>query len=73
MQLTCTCGKPKAVFSTKTIIGSLVSYISEENKNFQPMNANFGIIQPLSQNIRDKQKKYEMYAQRALEEIKDIM
>jgi len=36
--------KEKKTFSDKTIIGALAKYISSENKNFQPMNANFGIL-----------------------------
>ena len=37
----------KVQFSNKTIIGALASYISTPSKNFQPMNANFGILPPL--------------------------
>jgi methylenetetrahydrofolate--tRNA-(uracil-5-)-methyltransferase len=34
----------KVMFSSQTMIGALAEYISQENRNFQPMNANFGIL-----------------------------
>ena len=34
----------KILFPKETIIGALADYISTPNKNFQPMNANFGIL-----------------------------
>lgn len=64
----------KNIFSEVTMLGSLAKYISTPNENFQPMNANFGIIEPLEKKIRDKKLKYEMYAKRAtnsMEELKD--
>ena len=36
--------KEKIVFDDKTVIGALSKYISNEHDNFQPMNANFGIL-----------------------------
>ncbi|MBR2743704.1 MAG: methylenetetrahydrofolate--tRNA-(uracil(54)-C(5))-methyltransferase (FADH(2)-oxidizing) TrmFO [Clostridia bacterium] len=52
-----------------TMIGALSKYISTENKNFQPMNANFGILPPLESNVRDKKIRYQMLADRAIEEL----
>jgi len=57
----------KIIFPKETMIGALADYISTENKNFQPMNANFGIMPELSQKIRDKKLWYEAYAKRSLE------
>ena len=54
------------VFPKETVIGALAEYISAPNKQFQPMNANFGILPKLQENIKDKQKKYEKMAERAL-------
>ena len=64
----------KIVFSEFTMIGALAKYISTENSKFQPMNANFGILPPLEEKIRDKKLRYAKLADRALEnktEIKD--
>ena len=55
----------KKVFSVETIIGALAEYISTPNKNFQPMNANFGILN-CDKKIKNKVEKYEYLAQRSL-------
>ena len=59
----------KKTFPKETVIGALADYIQTPNKNFQPMNANFGILPPLEEKIRDKQQRYEKMAQRALKSI----
>ena len=64
--------KEKIEFTEETIIGSLAKYISKQNQNFQPMNANFGIIKPLQEKIKDKKQKYEQMAKRSLENITNI-
>ena len=43
-----------------------------ENKNFQPMNANFGILPELQEKIRDKKLRYSKLAQRALKDLNNI-
>ena len=62
--------KPKIVFPDTTIIGALSKYIATPNEKFQPMNANFGILKPLEEKIKDKKIKYQKLADRAIEEIK---
>lgn len=56
----------------ETMIGSLINYITSPNKNFQPMNANFGILPELNEKIHDKKLRYEKLAQRALKKIGHI-
>ncbi len=58
-------------FPDETMLGSLANHVSTENKNYQPMNANFGILKPLdiSGKIRDKKVKYSMFADRSMESI----
>ncbi len=58
------------VFSDLTMIGALSKYISTTNENFQPMNANFGILPELPEKIKDKKLKYSKLADRAIEAIK---
>ncbi len=60
----------KIAFSNETVIGALAKYISTENKDFQPMNANFGILPELNEKIKDKKLKYKKMADRSLEKIK---
>ena len=65
-------GKPMADLDTKTVTGALATYISTPNENFQPMNANFGIVSGLNERIRKKQERYAKIAERALAEIKKV-
>ena len=61
----------KITFSEYTIIGALAKYISTPNKNFQPMNANFGILPELDgKKIKDKQERYKKLAERSVENLK---
>ncbi|MCL6616478.1 MAG: FADH(2)-oxidizing methylenetetrahydrofolate--tRNA-(uracil(54)-C(5))-methyltransferase TrmFO [Anoxybacillus ayderensis] len=67
-------GKELVVFPQETAIGSMAHYITSANpKHFQPMNANFGLFAPLDEPIKDKKKKNERYAQRALETIQNFL
>ena len=59
----------KIEFPDDTMLGSLAKYISTENENFQPMNANFGILKELPKKIRDKKEKYSKMAEIALNSI----
>ncbi len=67
-------GEEDVVFSRKTMIGAMASYVSEGGSGaFVPMNANFGIIESLPERVKGgKIAKYEKLAQRALEEIEVI-
>ena len=61
------------IFPTETMIGAMANYIVDStSKNFQPMNANFGIIKPLPERIKDKKEKYERYANRSLEILENF-
>jgi methylenetetrahydrofolate--tRNA-(uracil-5-)-methyltransferase len=53
-----------------TMIGALYRYLREADpRHFQPMNANFGLIEPLPLEVRDKRRKKELIAERALADI----
>ena len=60
------------IFPITTMIGALSNYISTENDKFQPMNANFGILPPLKEKIKDKKVKYGKLADRGMEALKNI-
>ena len=62
--------KEKIIFDEETVIGSLSKYISSKHENFQPMNANFGILPENSKKIKDKKERYLALANRSLEKIK---
>lgn len=57
------------VVSDQTVTGALAKYITTENKDFQPMNANFGILPSLNQIIRDKAERKRLMAERSLQQI----
>jgi methylenetetrahydrofolate--tRNA-(uracil-5-)-methyltransferase len=53
-----------------TITGALVRYITDtETRDFQPMNANFGILPELGGRMKKAERKLR-YGQRALEDVK---
>ncbi|WP_369903005.1 FADH(2)-oxidizing methylenetetrahydrofolate--tRNA-(uracil(54)-C(5))-methyltransferase TrmFO [Bacillus manliponensis] len=67
-------GKELVVLPTVTAMGSMANYITATNsKNFQPMNANFGLFAPLEKKIKKKQERNEAYAERALETIQNFV
>lgn len=68
------CGDTPPSFSGKTAIGAMGRYIAAANRNFQPMNCAFGLIDPLTyaagqKKIRNKKERYERISERALAEI----
>lgn len=49
-----------------TMIGGLMRYLSEADpRHFQPMNSNFGLVEPLPERIRDKRRRRERLVERA--------
>ena len=62
--------KPPLILPEDTMIGALAKYISDpEVKDFQPMGANFGLLPPLDDIIKNKQERYAAYAKRALQSL----
>ncbi len=56
-----------------TMLGSLMRYVhGADPKKFQPMNANFGLLPPLDDKVRDKRKRRETLAARALEAMAEF-
>ena len=64
--------RPTHVFDERTVCGALETHISTPCKDFQPMNANFGILTPMPVRIRDKKERYRALAERALECVREI-
>jgi methylenetetrahydrofolate--tRNA-(uracil-5-)-methyltransferase len=63
-------GLEPLVFPKTTAHGALCHYINDEtNKNFQPMNVNFGILPELGIRIKSKVERYGKYAERALNDL----
>ena len=64
--------RPTHVFDERTVCGALETHISTPTKDFQPMNANFGILAPMDVHIRDKKERYRALAERALSTITNM-
>ena len=62
-------GEETLIPSENTIIGSLLRYITSNVDNFQPMNANFGLLKPLDTVIKDKQLRKKEFSKRAVNDI----
>ncbi len=66
--------KPKIDFGKYTIVGALTNYISSASiDNFQPMNANFGLLPELDTIIKDKKERKLAYSNRSLQSLKQII
>jgi NAD(FAD)-utilizing enzyme possibly involved in translation len=66
-------GLEPVVFPPETAMGSVARYITEADpRNFQPMNANFGLFPPLAQKVRDKRARNLAHAERALAAIREF-
>ena len=53
-----------------TMLGALYRYVhTADPEHFQPMNANFGLLEPLERPVKDKQKKKELLVERALKDM----
>jgi methylenetetrahydrofolate--tRNA-(uracil-5-)-methyltransferase len=62
-------GRPVAVPPPTTMLGGLYRYLAEADpKHFQPMNANFGLVEPLPGKVK-KDRKKELLVERAQVEL----
>ena len=57
-----------------TMFGALYRYLREADPaHFQPMNANFGLVEPLDPPVKDKMKKKEALVERALRDFEEFV
>ena len=59
-------------FTRLTAIGALAHHVAHATGDFQPMNANFGLIEPYEKRIRNKQERYGAISARALNYIEAL-
>ena len=63
-------GESPVVPPPTTMLGALYRYMREADPaHFQPMNANFGLLDDLPERVRDKKRKRELFAERALRDL----
>ncbi len=63
-------GRQPKIPDDTCVLGALSAHIAGSTDNFQPMNANFGILRPAEERIRDKKERYAHLAERALQTVK---
>ncbi len=64
-------GQPPALPPPTTMLGGLYRYLGESDpKHFQPMNSNWGLVDPLEKGVRDKKRKRERLAERACRDFR---
>ncbi len=56
-----------------TICGALCAYLERENEDFQPMNANFGLLPPPEQRIKDKTAKKIFLSEKSIKSLKNTI
>ncbi len=59
-------GESDIVWDENTMIGALCKHVSTDYGQYSPMNANFGILPPLEQKVKDKALKKSLLSERAL-------
>lgn len=64
-------GEKEILISDNTVLGALARYIATPNKDFEPMNANFGILPPIT--VRDKKERKRLMAERSLAAVKEFL
>jgi methylenetetrahydrofolate--tRNA-(uracil-5-)-methyltransferase len=63
-------GREPALPPSTTMLGGLARYLREADpRHFQPMNSNWGLVDPLPVRVRDRKEKREALAGRALRDF----
>ncbi|MCL2013369.1 MAG: methylenetetrahydrofolate--tRNA-(uracil(54)-C(5))-methyltransferase (FADH(2)-oxidizing) TrmFO [Oscillospiraceae bacterium] len=61
----------------ESMTGALAGYLCRGNNNFQPMGANMGLLPPMDEPVRSlmrgKEKRYEAFAQRAIQKLEELI
>ena len=66
-------GKEVIIPDGNCVLGALSRHIAGATENFQPMNANFGILNSAEIRIRDKKERYAYLANRALASVENFV
>ncbi|MDD2371407.1 MAG: methylenetetrahydrofolate--tRNA-(uracil(54)-C(5))-methyltransferase (FADH(2)-oxidizing) TrmFO [Firmicutes bacterium] len=67
-------GKGNLNIPEEMMLGALMKYISTDigNRKLEPMNANFGLLPPLDEKIKDKKLKKQKLGERSLSFLKEF-
>ena len=65
-------GRPEPDFTGRTILGALARHVMTPTPNFQPMNANFGILDALPYRVKGKKNRYERLSEVAIDTLNEV-
>ena len=66
-------GQPEPDFTGRTLLGALERHVRTPSANFQPMNANFGILDALPYRVRGKKNRYEKLSEAAIDTLNEVI
>ena len=66
-------GKEPLVPPKETMLGGLLNYITSPKEELQPMNPNFALLPDLPKKVKDKRKRKQLKAERAVEKMKEFV
>ncbi|MDO4540000.1 MAG: methylenetetrahydrofolate--tRNA-(uracil(54)-C(5))-methyltransferase (FADH(2)-oxidizing) TrmFO [Syntrophomonadaceae bacterium] len=66
-------GQELVTLPETSMLGALLRYISTENRHFQPMNANFGLLAGEGTKTKNKKERYRVYAESALQAMNSFV
>ena len=66
-------GQSEPDFTGKTLLGALERHVRTPSANFQPMNANFGILEALPFRVKGKKNRYEQLSARAIDTMNEVI
>ncbi|MGI6559146.1 MAG: methylenetetrahydrofolate--tRNA-(uracil(54)-C(5))-methyltransferase (FADH(2)-oxidizing) TrmFO [Limnochordia bacterium] len=67
-------GEEPLALPPTTMLGALLAHISNSpSQDFQPMNANYGLLPPLAQKIRNKARRNQALSERALKDMEAFL
>ena len=66
-------GETEPDFGGQTVLGALERHVRTPSSDFQPMNANFGILDALPMRVKGKRNRYAKLSERALEALDQII
>ncbi len=66
-------GQPEPDFTGRTVLGALARHVTTPVPDFQPMNANFGILDALPCRVKGKKNRYEKLSQTAIDTLSEVI
>ena len=66
-------GQPEPDFTGKTVLGALERHVRTPSASFQPMNANFGILDALPFRVKGKKNRYERLSEVAIDALNEVI